>query len=325
MVAGAGVLTGLLPLVHSHAFAVTVAVAAALAVLTRRFRAFAACLACAVVLALPQLVWLMSDTALQTGRFVGWHLGWDRGTRRPLAFWLDNLGLFIPLLAIALAWGIAGRWLPRRLVVFYVPFAFCFLVPNVLQLSPWIWDNIKFLVWWHLASAPLVALLLARLWRMGGGSRAAAAALLVVLTLSGGLDLWRVASHSIEHVLYDGAAVAFAHRVRAVTRPGDIVLHAPVYNSEVYLAGRRSVIGYPGHPWSQGLDAGTREEDVRDMYAGNDRPEALLARYRVDYALVGPRELEMRVSLPFFERHRLVAESARHRLYKIESSDARRE
>ena len=317
MMAGAGVLTGLLPLVHSHAFAVTVAVAIALALLTRQVRSFAASLGVALALALPQLVWLMSDTALQTGKFVAWHLGWDRGTRAPTVFWLDNLGLFIPLLVVGLVWGV-GRWLPRRIVSFYVPFLFCFIVPNVLQLSPWIWDNIKFLVWWHVASAPIVALLLARLWRTGGWPRVAGCVSFLLLTLSGGLDVWRVASRSIEHVLYDGASVAFADRLRAVTLPGSIVLHAPAYNSEVYLAGRRSVIGYPGHPWSQGLDAGTREEDVRDVYRGAEDAAALLARYRVDYALLGPREMEMRgVHYPLFERYRLVAESTRHRLYAV--------
>ena len=318
MMTGAGVITGLLPLVHSHAFAVTLAVGGALVLLTRRLRGWAAYFAAAVIVAAPQVAWFLSDSALQTKRFLAWHIGWDRGTQGPLAFWLDNLGLFIPLLVLGLAWGLSAGWLPRRVALFYAPFAFCFIVPNLLQLSPWIWDNIKFLVWWHVASAPIVALALVRIWRIGGGLRALAAVLFVALTLAGGLDVWRVASKTIDHALYDGPSVTFGHRVRAVTRPGAIVLHAPVYNSEVYLAGRRSVIGYPGHPWSQGLDAGTREEDVRHIYTGAADADALLARHRVDYILLGPREMEMAgLSYPAIERYRLVAESARHRLYAV--------
>ena len=87
--------------------------------------------------------------------------------------------------------------------------------------------------------------------------------------------------------------MAFGHRIRAVTPPGSIVLHAPTYNSEVFLAGRRSVLGYPGHTWSQGLDAGTREEDIRAIYAGAPDAAALLSRYGVGYVLVGPREREL--------------------------------
>src|SRR5688572_31613449 len=32
-----------------------------------------------------------------------------------------------------------------------------------LRLSPWIWDNIKFLFYWYVASVPIVALVLARM------------------------------------------------------------------------------------------------------------------------------------------------------------------
>jgi hypothetical protein len=319
MLAGAGAITGLLPLVHAHALVTTLAVAATLALLTRRARDWAFFFVPALALALPQVLWIARGSALQTGRFLAWHLGWDRGSRSPLLFWLDNLGLVLPLLLVALIWGWTDRWLPRRLIFFYVPFLGCFVVPNLLQLSPWIWDNIKFLVWWHLASAPIVALLLVRLWRYGGGWRWATAAAFVVLILSGALDVFRVVSGAIDLANYDGPAVAFGHRIRAVTPPGAIVLHAPTYNSEVYLAGRRSVMGYPGHTWSQGLDAGTREEDVRAMYAGGPRAEALLKQYGVGYVLVGPRERAMDggVDEAWLERYPAVAESGEYRLFAI--------
>src|SRR5207247_1319712 len=82
-----------------------------------------------------------------------------------------------------------------RLARFYVPFALCFVVPNLFQLSPWIWDNIKFLVYWLAASTPIVALLLAHWWRRGAW-RSAAAVALVLLTLAGSLDVWRVVSRA---------------------------------------------------------------------------------------------------------------------------------
>jgi len=294
--------------------------AVAAAVLGRRLRDWRSFFVPALVLSVPQLVWLAVGASVQAGRFLAWHLGWDRGTRNPLWFWLDNLGLFIPLLIMALAWGWRGGWLSKRHLLLYVPFLACFLVPNVLQLSPWIWDNIKFLIWWHVASAPLVALLLARVWRRGGAWRAAAGLAFVLLTLSGGLDVFRVASKTIEVRIYDAAAVAFGHRIRAVTPPGSIVLHAPTYNSEVFLAGRRSVLGYPGHTWSQGLDAGTREDDIRAIYAGGPAAAGLLSGYGIGYVLVGPRErdLDSGIDEVFFESLRLIAESADYRLYRCD-------
>jgi hypothetical protein len=324
LLAGAGALTGLLPLVHAHAFLVTAAVAAVVALASRRLAEWRGFFVFAAVLALPQIAWLAAGSSLQSEQFVAFHIGWDRGQRPPTAFWIYNLGLFIPLLVVALVWGSRARWLSRRHLLLYLPFLACFVVPNVLKLSPWIWDNIKFLIWWHLASAPIIAMLLARLWRRNGGWRFAAAASLVALTLSGALDVARVATNAIELRIYDGPAVAFGHRIRAVTPPKSIVLHAPTYNSEVFLAGRRSVLGYPGHTWSQGLDAGNREDEIRAFYALGPDATDLVERYGVGYVLVGPRERDIAGDLDDgrFDALRLVAESAAHRLYAVESGDA---
>jgi hypothetical protein len=324
LLAGAGAITGLLPLVHAHAFAVTLAVAAVVAIASRGLAAWRWFFAFAMGLAAPQLLWLAAGSSLQAGTFVAWHFGWDRGHRPPVGFWFDNLGLFIPLLVVGLVWGSREGWLSRRHLLLYLPLLACFLVPNVLKLSPWIWDNIKFLIWWHVASAPIVAMVLARVWRMGGGWRVVAAGGLVVLTLSGALDVARVASRSIELRIYDAAAVSFGHRIRAVTPPGSIVLHAPTYNSEVFLAGRRSVLGYPGHTWSQGLDAGRREEEVRAVYAGAPEAGEILARHGVGYVLVGPRERDLAGDLDgtVLGTLRVIADSADYRLYAVESRDA---
>ena len=45
-----------------------------------------------------------------------------------------------------------------------LPFTLCFLIPNFVKLAPWVWDNIKMIFYWWIVSAPIVALLLARLW-----------------------------------------------------------------------------------------------------------------------------------------------------------------
>jgi hypothetical protein len=191
------------------------------------------------------------------------------------------------------------------------------VVPNVLKLSPWIWDNIKFLFFWHAASLPLVAGLLTRLWRRGGGTRWCAAGLAGSLVLSGSLDVWRVASGQIAREVFDAQSVAFATGALRATPPRAVILHAPTYNSPVYLAGRRSLLGYPGHIWSQGLDAGTRESEIGAFYAGGEGADALVARYGVDYVLVGPQERSsLAVNEAFLGRYPTVAESGVYRLLK---------
>ncbi|HUG54789.1 MAG TPA: hypothetical protein VMR21_14365, partial [Vicinamibacteria bacterium] len=313
----AGVITGLAPLAHAHAFSVALAMAAALAVLFPDGRGWARSLGAALGLALPQLLLIVSGTSMQAGRFLEWQLGWDRGQVGLVPFWWANLGLFIPALVLALLWRGRRPVVERTLLRFYVPFALCFVVPNVLRLSPWIWDNIKFLVWWHLASALLVALLLSRLWRLGGLARGASTVLFVLLTLSGAIDLWRAASGSIVLPVITPEGTAFADDVRAITPPGAIILHAPTYDSEVYLTGRRSLVGYPGHIWSQGLDGGTREEDVKRFYAGHPAARDVPYRASVDFIMVGPRERSMEGFTEDSVRGLpLVAERGHYRLFR---------
>jgi hypothetical protein len=255
---------------------------------------------------------------MRSREFLAWQVGWDHGALSVGWFWWLNLGLFIPCLIAALVWDGAQPVVERRLRRFYIPFALCFVVPNLVRLSPWMWDNIKFMVWWHLASSVLIALLLARLWRMGRGARAAAAALFVLLTLSGALDLWRAASDKIVLQVIPPEGDAFGSDIRATTPPRAMILHAPAYNSEVYLTGRRTLFGYPGHIWSQGLDAGPREDDLKKMYAGHPEAPELLKRYGVDFVMAGPRERAME---GFDERAlrglALVAERGPYRLYRV--------
>jgi hypothetical protein len=73
------------------------------------------------------------------------------------------------------------------------------------------------------------------------------------------------------------------------------VLHYPTYNSPVLLSGRRSLLGYPGHIWSQGLDASGRAEQIRRFYAGEAQAGWVVPQRRVDCFLIGPQE---RAGLP---------------------------
>ena len=97
---------------------------------------------------------------------------------------------------------------PRRVLIFYLPFTLCFIVPNFLKMAPWIWDNIKVLYYWWLASAPLVALLLARLWQQGPIRRIIAVLLFVCVTLAGALDVAGIAMRSIKYQVFDMSGFA---------------------------------------------------------------------------------------------------------------------
>ncbi|HEY0377741.1 MAG TPA: hypothetical protein VGC87_12520 [Pyrinomonadaceae bacterium] len=323
--AAAGAVAGLLPLVHAHSFVVVMVVGAGVALLTglKDWRAWAIFFAAAVLIAAPQMWWATRGSSVRASDFFGWQFGWDHGEESVPWFWLKNTGLFIPLLVAALLWserdGRATRPLvPRRLLLFYLPFTLCFVVPNLIKLAPWVWDNIKVIYYWFLASAPLVALLIARLMRGSWATRSVAIALLLSLTLAGALDVWSVASSAAEFRIFDADGVKFAETVKGVTRPRATVLHEPTFDTPIFLTGRRSVMGYPGHIGSHGIDYDERWRDIKRIYAGRADAETLLSKYNVEFVVVGPNERrDAPVNDAFFSRFELVGETGEYRLYKI--------
>ncbi|HLL14570.1 MAG TPA: hypothetical protein VK388_05875 [Pyrinomonadaceae bacterium] len=319
---GAGVIAGLLPLAHAHSFVVLMLMGGCLALLFPRWRAWFIFFAVALVIAAPQMWWATRGSAARAGSFFGWQFGWDRGEQNALWFWFRNTGLFIPLLAAALGWlawrGRAAVDAPKRLLLFYLPFTLLFIISNAGKISPWIWDNIKVLYYWYIASVPLVALLLARLWRLHLAARAAAVVLLLALTAAGTLDVWRVVSEASEQREFDGDGVKFAEVIKAKTAPRSLILHAPTYNHPVYLTGRRALMGYAGHLWSQGIDYAPREAELRRMYAGAPDAESLMAKHSVEYVVVSPLERgAIQVNEQFFRRFTKVGETGGYSLYKV--------
>jgi hypothetical protein len=317
----AGAIAGLLPLAHAHTFVVVMMVGACLALFQgqRRWRAWACFFAVALVLAVPQMWWATHRSSVRAGTFFAWQFGWDRGEMNVFRFWLINTGLFIPLLIASLLWRGKTRVVPQRLLLFYLPFTLCFLIPNLFKLAPWVWDNIKVLFYWYVASVPLVALLVVRLWRGPTRLRVLAGVLIVALVLSGALDVWRVVSRAVELQEFDRNGIAFAAMMESRTPPRALVLHAPIHNHPVFLTGRRSLMGYPGHIWTHGLEYRQREAEIRRIYAGTPDAIALINRYGVEYVVVSPLErAQMPVNDSFFEHYRRVGEIGEYRLYKIE-------
>ncbi|HEX3085883.1 MAG TPA: hypothetical protein VHP99_15220, partial [Pyrinomonadaceae bacterium] len=158
----AGFVAGLLPLVHAHSFIAVMAVGGVLTLINiEAWRAWFTFILVASVIAIPQMLWSTHGSAVSTRQFVGWEFGWGHGNENVLWFWFKNTGFFIPLLITALLWKTDKYLISRKLLLFYLPFTLCFIVPNLIKFAPWIWDNIKILFYWWIASAPLVALLLA--------------------------------------------------------------------------------------------------------------------------------------------------------------------
>lgn len=319
----AGILTGALPLIHAHSFVVVLVTAFLVGVVFRqwrdgKWRAWAIYVDIALVLALPQIWWSTQGSIANSGTFFGFEFGWDHGTTNILWFWFLNTGLFIPLAALGAWWALRSPRLGRSVVLFCAVFVAWFMIPNVVRLAPWIWDNIKVLVYAFVGFVPLVAFALARLLRGRTTWRVAGALALATLVAAGSIDIWRVVSHQSEYLEFDPNAIAVADVIQSRTAPRALVLHAPTYNSPVALTGRQSLLGYTGHVWSRGLPYAEREADISKIYAGDPAADQLLRQYGVDYVLVGPFERSsMTVNDAFFARFTPIAEVGAYRLYEV--------
>jgi hypothetical protein len=247
---------------------------------------------------------------------------WARRAPYVAWFWLKNTGLFIPLLIIALVWKPDDYLVSRRLLLFFLPFTLCFIVPNFVRLAPWVWDNVKMLFYWWIASAPIVALLIARIWEQHVGQKVLADGLFMLLTLAGALDVFPLLTFQGKYQEFDRNGIAFAESIKHSTPPAATILHAPIHNTPLYLAGRRSIMGYPGHVHSHGIEYGAREDEIKRIYSGGMDADALLRKYRVDYVVISPQEHHVvKPNVAFFDRYPLVVhvqtEESEYSLYKV--------
>src|SRR5262252_7503911 len=317
----AGILAGMLPMLHTHGF-FSVVIACALMVILFRSWDWLAFFVPMAALAAPQ-VWYLSGTQIRNQLFKPLDKWWEAGDANPLLFWMVNAGIFILLLIAAL---LIRKVTSSRQALFYSPFTLWFFIPNLVALAPWTWDNIKVLVYWSLASAPFVAAALAYLFaRRLIIARGLATALLIGLTFSGALDVTRALSPVENLEIFARAELEVAALLREKTPPRALILHAPIHNSVVALSGRRSVMGYPGHLWTHGIDYAQRELDVKTIYQGGAQMTEPLSRLGVDYVIVGPDERAgVRADEALFGNLYPVAiDHAGYRVYQVKRTEDR--
>jgi hypothetical protein len=346
---GVGLLAGTLPLVHAHSLAVLFLVCAVLFFFSLdKWREWIVFGSAVSIVAVPQLVWSLTGSATRLSEFVEPHFGWDARDENFFVFWAKNLGLFIPLLVAALFMIFRRReaetpseeknenkkiktkdrkqktenQLPitnHQLLIFYIPFALSFIIPNLVKLAPWEWDNIKVMIYWFVGSIPLVAWLLARLWASGTALKIVAGVCLFVLTFSGAIDVWRTASGQINYQVFSADAVRLAEQIKQKTPPNALFLNAPTYNSAVVLAGRRSLMRYTGHLGSYGIDYQPRELEVKRIYEGSALADSFLKKYGIEYVIISPEETAnlQFVNEQYFEKFPKIAEFGAYKLYKV--------
>jgi hypothetical protein len=292
----AGVVAGAMPVFHVHAYGTVVALSVFWAIFSWR-REWLGFFVPALVIGVPIILWMLppSNNLACGGELSirGYCIqpGWLTDGNNWFWFWIKNTSVFIPLL---LAAHVMHRWFPTGFGKWFAPMWLWFLVPNLIVLQPWDWDNTKFFIFWALLGSVMVGGVLAGLFKRGALGVAVASALLLLLVLAGGLDLARASDPSVSSYQFtDTKGLQVADWVRHNTSPYAVFAVADEHNNPIAtLSGRRILVGYPGWLWTYGLaDFVEKGADQRLILQGAPSTADLVDKYGVTYVVIGPQEL----------------------------------
>ncbi|HHT9144806.1 MAG: PA14 domain-containing protein [Candidatus Brocadiaceae bacterium] len=302
----AGVLAGVLPFFHSHSFLAVLMVTIPLGLIFWDWRKWFLFFMPAFILSLPQVLYLSGHVG--GGSFFKSNFGWMAGKENFLWFWLKNTSLFWPVLIggfVVIFVRKNGRS-PLRLGFYVLPFLILFLLPNLILFAPWNWDNIKILIYWFLGVTPIAAFAMTCLYesrRYKILSRIGFFIIMVFLTISGAIDIFKYAIAPVGGSKeFSVEEIELAKRISMETPAEALFLNAPVHNHLVFLSGRKTLMGFPGHIWSHGYQGSyQREQDVKIMLKGEPNAKSLIDKYKPSYVTIGPHEKRIGAISKFFD------------------------
>ena len=330
-----GIVAGLMPVYHVHAYGTVVAMAVFWALANRR-REWIAYFLPALLIGIPIVVWMLppqNTSICDGGPSIGGYciqLGWLSPTdwQRYIWlfpfdfawFWIWNTSLLAPLM---IAGHFLVRWFPTAFPRWFAPMWLWFVVPNVIVLQPWNWDNTKFFVFWALLGSIVVGGVVAGMLQRGRALAIAAVAVLVLLCLSGFLDLYRASDFTVSSAEFtDAGGLKVAQWARQNTSPYAVFVVADDHNSPIpTLAGRRELVGYTAWLWTYGLgDYIQKGEDDKRILDGDPTALDLVKRYGVDYVMIGPQEIPLGASRAYWAAHgKVVYDDGEYVIYRVGS------
>jgi len=230
-----------------------------------------------------------------------WNPGWvmhDPEFGRPTVFqfWFDNFGVFIPLAVCLFAvcvwrlWKSKIKWnekLPED-VAFLLPAAAIFVSGLLFKFAPWEWDNLKLMIWAYFLILPFLWSDLIARWSIpirvgvcialfGSG----------FVSLFGGLAAGRPGFEFSDRAELDAVGVA----VRSLPAEARFAAY-PTYNHPLLLQGRKVVLGYPGHLWTQGFkNYENVGQELRELMEGAQNWREIARALRVCYIFWGREEM----------------------------------
>ena len=293
----AGILGGLLPMIHTHSYLALGIIAACWLVysaLRDRFcrkwmLSWLAFGLPAVALAFPQLLLWTFHSVEGNEQFLRFHFDWVNGGKENwLWFWLKNVG---PLFLIApLAFMTADK--EQRAVFFPAPLLFLLCEFAVFQ--PNVYDNNKLLYISYALFCILSADLVIRAADKIRSLSLRAAALAVLILLCTNAAVFTLAREYVSGTenyairLFTASDAAAAVFVRENTEADALFLTADNHNNAVAaLTGRNVYCGSPSYLFYHGLDFASRRETARMLLTDGKAFERMRRELGIDYVYIG--------------------------------------
>src|SRR4029077_3392944 len=287
-----------MPLFHVHTFlALSIVLACMLIIGKARMRRHVVTLLASSFLPATFFVWLITDH-FQAGSVLEWHPGWVQGdedfARTFFSFWFSNFGILIPLVFVLIGfciqrvWKTGIRWGGKGSEegVFLSAATAIFVFAFFVKTAPWGWDNLKIMIWAYFLVLPFLWTYLIARWPMP--VRVAICVALFgsgFVSLLGGLAAGRNGFGFTDRAELDGVGDA----IRMLPVEARFAAY-PIYNHPLLLQGRKVVLGYPGHLWTEGFDYRETEEQLRELMGGAGDWRETARRLRARYIFWGREE-----------------------------------
>jgi len=280
-----------MPLFHSHTFIALSLVLAMLFIIgdwtVRKATALTVALA---LLPATFCVWVTTDY-FHAGSFIKWHPHWVQKAgdfAMPFfKFWLLNFGVWVPLVLFFVGITAFAVWKQRKdpdykisaTVAFLISATVIFLVGYFVKLAPWEWDNLKIIIWAYLIVLPFLWTDLIVHWPIP--LRVVVCIALFssgFITLFGGLAAGKTGFGIADRYEFDNVGQALKKMPADARFAGH-----PIWGSPILLQGRKMVLGYPGHLWTQGFEFAKTNDKLTALMMGapnyKDLARDLRARY----------------------------------------------
>lgn len=312
----AGAILGLMPLVHTHSFMVSIGVlvlaTGALWWVRQRLPVgWWWLLGIGLVLALPQIYWQFSTT--YHGGFSHFIWGWKMADFYPdptanwWAFWLVNTGWLFVVLMGGWYWLRQSRAKPEMWLV-YVAAVGIFAICNVYVFQPSMWDNMKFFEYSFWLTMMVAAGIMAP-WLKTWGGRLIVGGLMLSLTVMG-FCLLVLAAPRQTYELLSASEVNFGQQMERQLPADAYVLVGDRHNHPItMLADKKVFMTFAG--WYNLYDGNWIQTytDRGIMLRGEEGAENLIGYYGLTFAVFSDAEIwSSQANQQFFaQRYQLFA------------------